>query len=542
MGVRFDLIRVKNKKKKTPNPLRAAQRSSRETSGRGSTRPTRAWHWLVLAGLLLVFFLAAEQSMQRLSASTDEVVHLPAGLTYLKAGDFRLNPEHPPLTKILAALWVLPLRPKLNFESPHWKQAQEVPFGFETLYSNDADRLLFWGRFPFVLLAVLLGVYVFLWARDLFGPVAGLGAALFYSFCPNLIAHARFVTSDLALACFFTMTLYHFWKFTETATTRSFLFWAVSLGLALASKFSSIILLFLLPFLSLLFSLRPFRARAPEDSVTSWGSSERLKVTRLKGMFGGRVSPRSAWILLLGLLIAGVIVQSTYFFPPDLMVYWKGVSQVNANHVQWTHMYLNGVLHPGRSWYYFLEVFLLKAPLPFLIAIVFAVIAFIRRSRRSFRDEGILLLPIFGFFVFISVFADPMGVRYILPVIPLLLIWASRIFVVAQNNRALRVLLVFICLWQIGTSVRAYPDYLSYFNEAVGMSRGYRYVDDSNVDWGQDMKRAAGWLNNKGFENVNIISFSGVDNPAYYGVHGKFLSVMSATACFCPLRRRPGFT
>ena len=127
--------------------------------------------WLPVAFLLTAMLLQAVSSMRLLSATYDETTHLPSGYTYLRTGEFRLNPQHPPLIKLLSALPLLPLRPEMNLDDPAWsgQPNDEWSFGYRFLYGNDADRLLFWGRLPNVLLSLLLAFYVFRWARELFG-------------------------------------------------------------------------------------------------------------------------------------------------------------------------------------------------------------------------------------------------------------------------------------------------------------------------------------------------------------------------------------
>src|SRR5207237_10204804 len=105
--------------------------------------------------LLLAFWLQMFLALPKLSATSDEVAHLPAGYTYWTTRDFRLNPEHPPLAKLLAALPLLALHPRFDTSDQSWKNAIEDAFAFKFLYGNDADRLLFWSRITIVLIATL---------------------------------------------------------------------------------------------------------------------------------------------------------------------------------------------------------------------------------------------------------------------------------------------------------------------------------------------------------------------------------------------------
>src|SRR5256885_15581866 len=87
-----------------------------------------------VSALLFAFWLQMFLALPKLSATSDEVAHLPAGYTYWKTHDLRLNPEHPPLAKLLAALPLLALRPKLDTTWPEWQTAQEYTFGYGFLY------------------------------------------------------------------------------------------------------------------------------------------------------------------------------------------------------------------------------------------------------------------------------------------------------------------------------------------------------------------------------------------------------------------------
>src|SRR5438034_7143422 len=159
-------------------------------------------YWAIAAALLTALGLQCVLSMRLLSATFDEHAHLPAGYTYWKTGRIGLNPQHPPLVKLLCAAPLLALDPRVNWSDPAWETGNEWRFGHVFFYEwgNDADRLLFWGRLPIVLLSLMLGVYVFRWSTERFGPRAGVLALLLYAFCPTVIAHSRFVTMALALS------------------------------------------------------------------------------------------------------------------------------------------------------------------------------------------------------------------------------------------------------------------------------------------------------------------------------------------------------
>src|SRR5262245_65917521 len=147
-----------------------------------TTNAARRLNIGVVAVILIAFCLPALLALPRLSATTDEPVHLAAGFSYWQTRDFRMNPEHPPLAKLIAAAPLLFLHPRFDTSHNDWKEAAEYPFGFNFLYGNDADRLLFWSRAAMVGLAAAGLLVTFLWSRDLFGAPAGFFSVGLYAF------------------------------------------------------------------------------------------------------------------------------------------------------------------------------------------------------------------------------------------------------------------------------------------------------------------------------------------------------------------------
>ena len=445
----------------------------------------RIRHSSIVAGLFITAFaLQALLAISKLSATADEAVHLSSGYSYWKTRDFRLEPETPPTAKLLAALPLLFLHPKLDTSGELWQkgEAAQSTFGFVFLYTNDADRLLFWARIPMILLAAAGAVVVFLWARDLFGPSAGVFAAGLYCFSPNLLAHGMLVTSDVPVAVFTLLTLYLFWKSDDQASWFRDFTTGLALGAAMTTKFSA----GLLPILLIVLSFARFR---------------RLALKRLAFMAIGSL----------------VVIEAAYLFAASPLIYFRNLAVVNAYVIRDYPIYLFGQLKPGGWWYYFLAAFAVKATVPVLILIVLSVIRSV--ARPVGWGETILLVSIGLFLIATSLVAPQIGIRYLLPVFPLTFIWVSRIVPDSFPSAAGKVILGALLAWNVLSCLHAFPNYVSYFNEAVGgPARGTDFLDDSNVDWGQGMKQAADYVRNRHLAGVTMYSFSPLDNPQYYGL------------------------
>ena len=140
--------------------------------------------WKIPAALLAVMFALMLGSSLGDSLTTDEDAHIPAGYSYVRYLDFRLNPEHPPLVKALAGLPLLFLN--LNFPTDiaswttdvngQWDQGRKFIFGS----GNNPDQIIFWARLPMMLLTLLLGGLFYWFAKSYFGrKVAALSLFIF---------------------------------------------------------------------------------------------------------------------------------------------------------------------------------------------------------------------------------------------------------------------------------------------------------------------------------------------------------------------------
>jgi predicted membrane-bound dolichyl-phosphate-mannose-protein mannosyltransferase len=452
---------------------------------------------LLCAGALLVllatFWLQMFLALPKLSATTDEVPHLPAGYTYWTTRDFRMNPEHPPLAKLLAALPLLAIKPHLDLTWPEWKDAQQSIFGYGFLYTNDADRLLFWGRLPMTLLATFGGLVVFLWAREMFGLPSGLFALALFAFSPNLLAHGMLVTTDVPLAVFMTLALYLLWRQGNLPSLRSSALVGLATGAAMACKFSGVIL----PLVIIAFSAyRVF-----------WADDRR------------RQAVTEAQCLVVAGISALLVIEASFLFSTPPWTYFVNMRAVNANHNPNRLYYLFGNFSRSEWWYYFPFAFAVKATLSLLLTIVLAAVYLGFKKFIDKRGEVLLLTAIIAYVVAVMIGADDLGVRYLLPVFPLLYIWGSRIVVDLKQKSAGIAMIAVLLAWQAWAALHVFPNYIGYFNEVAGGGKaGLYYLDDSNVDWGQGVKQAAEYVRSHGLQNVEMLPFSPFENPRYYGI------------------------
>ncbi|MBI2676588.1 MAG: glycosyltransferase family 39 protein [Candidatus Yanofskybacteria bacterium] len=458
----------------------------------------------ILTVLLLLVFFIPFFSAQNFSPATDEIIHLPGGYSYWKTGEIVLNPEHPPLVKLMASFPLLFMDLKfdaddVNLAGPFKKQ---WTFGSKFLFSNDADRLLLWGRLPMMLLSVLLGFYIYKWGSEMFSRKAGLLALFLYAFMPVIITNAQFVTMDLPLASFSFITFYYLWKFVTAGLKKHLAYSGLFLGMALSSKFSATIFL---PVVAL-FILTYAWQRGGELNV---------KMRRL------------ANLSLIMAIPAVAVIYFSYLMPADSGFYLRGFKSVYANWKPDFNLYLNGKFSPDGWWYYFLEAFLIKTPIPALVAFAASILLY-KKIKMDSWSKALVFLPMLFFAFVTSAKAQNISIRYLIPAIPFLILYAggylSKIFnfqFSIFNKFSIvnfkTILILVLAVWYAYSAFSIYPDYMPYFNEFIGGSKnGYKYLDDSNIEWGQDLKRL-GKYQAKNPETKVIYSWSH-SSPEYYRV------------------------
>ena len=469
-------------------------------------------HKLIVVVLLGVVFFIPFFSAQNFSPATDEITHLPSGYSYWKTGEITLNPQHPPLVKVAAAFPFLFMDLDFNNNDPNLigPIRNEWAFGQNLLSSNNMDKLLLWGRLSVMLISILLGFYIYKWASELFNYRAGIFSLFLYAFMPVIIANAQFVTTDLALACFSFITFYYLWRF-FSAKSGSVFGWkkhlvlsGLFLGLALGSKFSVAVFLPVI----VLFIL-----------VYAWQR-------------GGELNARIRQLVNLILIIAipaFIVLSLVYLIPTDLGFYVRGLRTVYADWKPGYNFYLNGSFSPDGWWYYFLEAFIIKTPIPALIAFA-ASILFYKKIKMDEWSRAIVFLPMILFALITSIKAHNISIRYFIPVIPFLILYAggglSEVFRNIEiskyrnykNSTKTGIILVIILgIWYVSSAIRIYPDYMAYFNQLFCFSKKrYKYLDDSNIEWGQDLKRLGKYQASN--PDTKVIYSWRNSSPEYYGV------------------------
>ena len=468
---------------------------------------------LALAGF---FFAQAVTAIPRLSITFDEDMHITSGYSILRTGDFRLMEEHPALVKIWMA-WPLLFHPQLPspYQLPGWEEGD----------LNRAARNSAWWQIPIdswtvpcrvmiALIGPILCVSFFRWAREWFGAASALGALLFLVFDPNLLAHATLATIDLGATCFMFISVYALQRCHSRFTWSRFWTAGFTLGVALAAKISALLLV---PVCMAFILLSPS--------------------FRLKGM-----------LLPLYVGTAFITLWALHFFEignlngtmVPLHSYWRALMRVAQHTTTGDTTYALGEVYKGGKWYFFPLVFLLKTPLP---ALFFFGSGFLIALRHRGWRYFALLAFLCGYFGVSLLSAINLGYRHLLPVLPFLYLLVPLVIRSLTSKGKKRIIqwgVLLLMGWQAIGTLKIWPFYLTYFNEIVGgPQNGYKYLADSNVDWGQGLKALRAYLEKRNDPLIRLSSFTFFISPKLYGVQVTPLPPLLDAPAVLPARFHP---
>jgi len=470
---------------------------------------------LMLAGMLGLMVGSSWND----SATFDEVAHIGAGYTYLKYQDGRLNPEHPPLLKSLAALPLLFLNLKENIPAQSFWTIENVndrqwAAGNYLLYEagNDADQILFWSRLPMILLTILFGWILFLWVKKRYGAGVGLLTLFFFAVSPTFLAHGRYVTTDVGAAFGFFLGIIFFLRFLEKQDLKSAIRLGVILGIALLIKFS-LVLLLPIYLIILIFKNGNFLLVCLVALVIIY-----IAYIPMIWQY-----PRAQQINDARYLLAGYKYQplaqldfwlAEHPLTRPLGLYLQGFLMVAQRTAGGNTAYFMGEISSKGWWSYFPVLALTKEQLGFYVLALFAL--FTALKNRTKLDFNSLVAIIFIFFYWISSILNPLniGVRHILPTFPFLYFLVAKI--IMEPIPKAKIASSLILFWMILEVFFAFPHYLSYYNAlGGGLNNGYKIATDSNYDWGQDLKRLKKWADENKINKIYLDYFGG-GSPKYY--------------------------
>lgn len=524
--------------------------------------------------LILVFFALGLSQVRHASITFDEGPHLAVGYTTLRTGDLRLQPIHihPPLANVVAA-WPLLLQSDLPDPSTveGWRShsLSAVTDAVVWQYTTPA-RIAVAGRLPILLLGVVLCAIVTRWARDLGGPVTGTFALALCALDPNIVAHSALITTDIAAVTFSVATIYSFYRFSSVrevcpSRRRFLIVTGLLLGLAQLAKVSA---LMLVPVIGILLVIETRHrhntaghrlVRAVGNAVVLFGVAALV----IWAGYGFEFAAVPGWTVAVP-LVPSALDAIKLPAATHIRIFLSLREHYDLGHPT----FALGLVSEHGWWWYFPAAFFVKTPLPTLLLLFGTGVSAIKRvilwvshprdraaiqrqlTRNHLGTETSLViteLTLFPALYAISTLFSTVniGYRHLLPLLPFLYISAASLLVHRQtrgraHSRWASVAAGTLLAWLATSAVAVTPYPLTFFNLVVGgADQGYRYLVDSNLDWGQNLWDLADWMRAHDRDHVYYAHYSPAD-PHVYGIPADFLPPDPRAVDFAPWRPEPG--
>lgn len=513
-----------------PHPAPASpQPTSATGTGHASGPAAIRWFWLFVIGALFVQALLAVDCARQWTPTHDEYWHLPIGLRMWKAGRFDDDVINPPPVRLWAAI---PLA--LGGADPGDVNARlDVGDIGDAFWRNNSEKFRNWfflGRLMVIPLMTATGLAIAVWSRTWYGDRVALVSVLLWVCCPTAIANASIVTHDLPLAAAWTLTLLSLVRFADQPSWRRAILFGLTLGLAPLAKLTGIILV---PLTILLWFV--LRWNTKQDAVASkrvvliqWVTALAVSLTVINSayLFRGTGSSLSSLKLdssrfqsLQQSAVGGVPIP----LPRDLIAAFDRVARdLESKHP----IYLDGEWSDHPVVRYYAAALSYKLPLSTLALVLIGLtgIGWPRPGTHDRRHGIFLLIAALTLPVLASTSPNQIGVRYVLPALPMLCIFAgqsARWLDLARSPAQSRWLprLVWAVVLAAPLSLRFHPHHLAYFNLIAGGPAGGRWhLVDSNIDWGQDLYELKQYLDKQHVQDVGLAYFGTVP-PVSIGTH-----------------------
>ncbi len=504
---------------------------------------------IVAAILLIIVFVLSFSSILEDTLTFDETAHIGAGYSYLVKRDMRINPEHPPLIKNIAAFPLLFLGLNFPEDSPNWIQEHpprwwvQFDFANDFIYKtgNDPDKIMLFSRTAMILVLLILGWLIFYFTKKMYGNKAALISLFLFSFSPTFLAHGRLANTDVGAALGALLSFYFWIRFLESPKMKNIFIAGITFGIALSLKFSLVLLIPTFIIITLIYALLQEKPliRLIKYSFFAFLAGVIGMVFVVFPIYQYHVynypperQARDAEFILETFgnreIVEAVIYSSNMPILRPFAQYFLGLFMAMQRVDGGNTTFFMGEISTVSWKEYFPVVYFIKEPLTFhfLTFIAIALSVFFLFRYRFFQRPIFWLKEYYAEFsmlVFIAIYWYTsitsnlnIGVRHLLPVFPFTFILVSGMMSKIKFKPFIAILSLLL-MFQAYSVVSSYPHFLAYFNETVRKDEKHMYVVDSNLDWGQDLKRTKNWLDENNIDFVYIDYFGGGDLDYYLG-------------------------
>ena len=458
----------------------------------------------ILIAIIAAAIIRSSITTQLDSFTIDEAYHIGAGVAYVETGDFRLNPEHPPLVK----LWVGAFVSGFGFELSQYRQlvdkADERRFVENDVYlNNDPDVIQSRARIAMFALNALLLVLLAVALRRVFGPIVALAAISFLAIDPTVAAHLPVVMTDLPVALLsgsavlFAIAAFRSWRITDLLVA------ALTLGMALSSKHSAVITMAAIAAIGILLAVFFAKNAGPAMRLRRVGFVGLVLIGAMVVLWSfylfrfseSPLTPDEQFNRSLAEKIGDVnspsyrmglnIMAAGHLFPRAYT--WGMADTIRAGaEGRARTTYAFGRRYTDDPFYIFPGIIAAKLPIGLLMLSLIGVgILILRKVPREFYVPTLAMLTFGTIFLFVlSSGSSYGGIRHALPLLPIFSLLAALAIYKAVESKSY-VLSGMVSGALLAALVSAVPVMRpwEYYNEmAGGPSNAYKYFADEGID------------------------------------------------------------
>ncbi|HEX7728590.1 MAG TPA: glycosyltransferase family 39 protein [Terracidiphilus sp.] len=490
--------------------------------------------WIAVAVLLLMQAAQTIYVVHRESLTFDEGNHMYAGYMMWHDGDYGLNPEHPPLVKLLATSVLLGHDYWLPQQQGRYFKSEAYLNGRDWLARNDgaSGHMVLKMRMAAGLLALGFSLMIFWAARAWFGPVAGLAALAIASFDPVVLANSALVTTDIAVSLFLLASVYAFYRYVKAPTMVNLVIAGVAGGLAISSKHSGVLLapmLLVLIAWEILTAERGTRLRATGKLAAGFVGVLVIGVAVLWAFYGFRYAARPAGVTMSVQLTdtvkaiapwkaAAVLEFAKLHLLPES--YLIGMVDVNSMALFYPTFIL-GKMYSHGVWWYFPVALLIKSTLGLIAMVLLALFAIVTGKLRKGRELAFVILPAAVYFGAAVASGMNIGARHLMPAYTLAFVLAGAgVAAMAAHGMKWKAFAFGLIAAHALSALLVFPNYMAYANEAWGGPKNtHKLLSDANVDWAQQLYQVKAWQDRHPGEECWFAYFAYSEiNPATYGI------------------------
>ena len=464
----------------------------------------------LIAGTLIHSVIATRRD----GFTIDESYHITAGVSYIKTGDFRINPEHPPLVKV----WTGAFLAASGFRLPPLRQFRDKPderaFTADTVFlQNDYPSVQRRSRIAMWILNSILLVGLALALRFAFGDAVALAAMLFLAIDPTVSAHLPLVMTDLPVALLGASAV--------VLATRAFRTWAwvdlaftsFALGLALAAKHSAPIFFLFIAALGGVLAIGksssgqgriPRIARVVAVLLAAWMILWSLYLFRFREstspqeVFNRPLAHKMSDVGSPGYRAVLTTLATTHALPRAYIWGFADTIHAGLEGRAYQQVAFGRVYYNKAPWFFFPGIIAVKLPIGLeLLAIYGILVALHPRCLGTSRLSALIVLAALCCFLFVlRSGATYAGIRHALPAVILLAILAGLAAAASFHTpRLFPKVLTSVAFAVAAASALPTSRAWEYFNETIPKQSAYLYFSDESIDMGQRSNELGQYVN-----------------------------------------------